>query len=70
MFYLLARFLLRPLFRILFRPRVSGRQNVPATGAFIIASNHLSFIDSMVIPLSAAVREILRDACPPAPGGH
>ena len=56
MFYLIARFLLRPLFRIVFRPRVTGRQNVPAAGAFIIASNHLSFIDSMVIPLSAPRR--------------
>jgi 1-acyl-sn-glycerol-3-phosphate acyltransferase len=55
-FYLVARFVLRPLFWLVFRPRVSGRANVPATGAFIIASNHLSFIDSMVIPLSAPRR--------------
>ncbi|GAB3198949.1 lysophospholipid acyltransferase family protein [Geodermatophilus arenarius] len=63
MFYLLARFLLRPLFRVVFRPRVTGRQHVPATGAFIIASNHLSFIDSMVIPLSAPrrVRYLAKD---------
>jgi 1-acyl-sn-glycerol-3-phosphate acyltransferase len=33
-----------------------GRKNVPATGAFIIASNHLSFIDSMAIPLMAPRR--------------
>ncbi|SFP17145.1 1-acyl-sn-glycerol-3-phosphate acyltransferase [Geodermatophilus dictyosporus] len=56
MFYLVARFVLRPLFWLLFRPRVRGRGNVPAEGAFIIASNHLSFIDSMVIPLSAPRR--------------
>ena len=56
MFYLIARFVLRPLFWLVFRPRVTGRANVPATGAFIIASNHLSFIDSMVIPLSAPRR--------------
>jgi 1-acyl-sn-glycerol-3-phosphate acyltransferase len=54
--YLLARAVLRPLFLLLFRPRVTGRENVPATGAFILASNHLSFIDSMVIPLMAPRR--------------
>src|SRR3712207_3661885 len=35
---------------------VTGRENVPATGPVILASNHLSFIDSMVIPLSAPRR--------------
>jgi 1-acyl-sn-glycerol-3-phosphate acyltransferase len=55
-FYLLARFVLRPLFWILFRPHVTGRENVPATGAVILASNHLSFIDSMAIPLMAPRR--------------
>jgi 1-acyl-sn-glycerol-3-phosphate acyltransferase len=54
--YLIARFILRPLFRLIFRPTVRGRENVPRTGAFIIASNHLSFIDSMAIPLSAPRR--------------
>jgi 1-acyl-sn-glycerol-3-phosphate acyltransferase len=54
--YLVVRFLLRPLFRLALRTHVTGRENVPSTGAFIIASNHLSFIDSMVIPLSAPRR--------------
>jgi 1-acyl-sn-glycerol-3-phosphate acyltransferase len=54
--YLIARLILRPLFLLFFRPHVVGRENVPATGAFIIASNHLSFIDSMAIPLMAPRR--------------
>jgi 1-acyl-sn-glycerol-3-phosphate acyltransferase len=54
--YLISRLILRPLFLLVFRPRVVGRENVPATGAFIIASNHLSFIDSMAIPLMAPRR--------------
>jgi 1-acyl-sn-glycerol-3-phosphate acyltransferase len=54
--YLVVRFLLRPLFRIVLRTHVTGRENVPSTGPFILASNHLSFIDSMVIPLSAPRR--------------
>ncbi len=32
--------------RLLLRPRVEGRENVPARGPFILAANHLSFVDS------------------------
>jgi 1-acyl-sn-glycerol-3-phosphate acyltransferase len=53
LFYLLARFVLRPLFFLIFRPTVTGRDNVPPTGPVILASNHLSFIDSIAIPLMA-----------------
>ncbi|TQN37770.1 1-acyl-sn-glycerol-3-phosphate acyltransferase [Blastococcus colisei] len=56
MVYLISRLILRPLFLLVFRPHVVGRQNVPATGPFIIASNHLSFIDSMAIPLMSPRR--------------
>ena len=56
MVYLISRLILRPLFLLVFRPHVVGRENVPATGPFIIASNHLSFIDSMAIPLMSPRR--------------
>ena len=56
MLYHVVRFLLRPLFRIALRMHVTGRENVPPTGPVILASNHLSFIDSMVIPLSVPRR--------------
>jgi 1-acyl-sn-glycerol-3-phosphate acyltransferase len=52
-FYLIARFVLRPLFWAVFRPHVTGREHVPLTGPVILASNHLSFIDSIAIPLVA-----------------
>jgi 1-acyl-sn-glycerol-3-phosphate acyltransferase len=51
-FYVIARFVLRPLFRLSL-PRVRGREHVPLTGPVILASNHLSFIDSIAIPLLA-----------------
>jgi len=54
--YLISRLILRPLFLLVFRPHVAGRENVPTTGPFIIASNHLSFIDSMAIPLMSPRR--------------
>jgi len=40
-----------PLLRTLFRPRLEGVENIPATGPVILASNHLSFIDSVILPL-------------------
>jgi 1-acyl-sn-glycerol-3-phosphate acyltransferase len=52
-FYLLARLVIRQLFHLLFRPRITGRDNVPLTGPVILASNHLSFIDSIAIPTVA-----------------
>jgi len=45
------RAFLTPFLMILFRPRVKGLRNVPATGPLIIASNHLSFSDSIFMPL-------------------
>ena len=36
---------------ILFRPKVKGLRNVPGTGPVIIDSNHLSFSDSIFMPL-------------------
>ncbi|GAB3604215.1 lysophospholipid acyltransferase family protein [Microbacterium aureliae] len=51
--YVLGRTVIRPLARIMYRPRVEGRANVPRTGPVIFASNHLSFIDSIAIPVAA-----------------
>ena len=46
-----------PVCRRLFRLRVEGGENIPSVGAAIIAANHLSFFDSVV--LAAAVRRPL-----------
>jgi 1-acyl-sn-glycerol-3-phosphate acyltransferase len=40
-----------PLLRMLLRPRLTGVANIPRTGPVILASNHLSFIDSVILPL-------------------
>jgi 1-acyl-sn-glycerol-3-phosphate acyltransferase len=42
-----------PVAKLVWRPTVTGLENVPRTGAVIIASNHLSFADSLVIPIVA-----------------
>ncbi|MGN0062847.1 MAG: lysophospholipid acyltransferase family protein [Nocardioides sp.] len=39
-----------PVLKAVWRPEVVGLDNVPATGPVILASNHLSFVDSVVIP--------------------
>jgi len=54
--YLFGRTVMAPLSRLVYRPRVIGRKNVPKTGPVILASNHLSFIDSIVIPMCAPRR--------------
>ena len=49
--YGLLRAFLTPFLMVLFRPKVSGLRNVPVTGPVILASNHLSFSDSVFMPL-------------------
>ncbi len=52
MFYwLLKGVLLGPALRLVFRPWVEGLEHVPAEGPAIFASNHLSFSDSVFLPL-------------------
>jgi 1-acyl-sn-glycerol-3-phosphate acyltransferase len=51
LYHLLKYIILGPWLRLIFRPQVEGRDNVPATGPAIIASNHLSFSDSIFMPL-------------------
>lgn len=51
MFRTLLKALLTPLMRVLFRPRVEGLEHVPASGPVVIASNHLTFADSLFLPL-------------------
>jgi len=51
LYWLLKWVVLGPILRLLFRPRVEGLENLPADGAAILASNHLSFSDSIFLPL-------------------
>jgi 1-acyl-sn-glycerol-3-phosphate acyltransferase len=49
--YWVVKVILTPILRVLFRPKVEGLENIPADGAAILASNHLSFSDSIFLPL-------------------
>lgn len=50
-YWLLKYIVLGPILKLVFRPQVEGRDLVPGEGAAIIASNHLSFADSIFMPL-------------------
>ena len=52
-YFILKSFVLGPLLRVLFRPWVRGIENIPTTGPVILASNHLSFSDSIFLPLQS-----------------
>ena len=47
-----------PVARTVWRPVVEGVENVPLSGPVILASNHLSFADSIVIPVVAPRRVV------------
>jgi 1-acyl-sn-glycerol-3-phosphate acyltransferase len=49
--YQVSRVLAGPLLHALWRPEISGTEHIPATGGAIVASNHLSIVDSIFLPL-------------------
>jgi 1-acyl-sn-glycerol-3-phosphate acyltransferase len=49
--YKILKSFLIPLLMFIFRPKVTGLRHVPSKGPVIIASNHLSFSDSIFMPL-------------------
>ena len=51
MFYSVLKGILTPLLRFFYRVRVEGLEHVPRAGPAILASNHVSFSDSIFLPL-------------------
>jgi len=49
--YPVARLVLTPLFKAMWRVRVSGLENIPAQGGAILCPNHISVLDSFFLPL-------------------
>ena len=50
-YLILKNIVLGPILNLLFRPWVRGGENVPKKGGAVLASNHLSFVDSIFLPL-------------------
>ncbi|KRF00341.1 acyl-phosphate glycerol 3-phosphate acyltransferase [Nocardioides sp. Soil777] len=53
MMYRVLHTVVPPVAKAVWRPTVTGLEHVPRSGAVILASNHLSFVDSVVIPVVA-----------------
>lgn len=49
---------LGPILLALFRPWAVGLERIPANGPVVLASNHLSFIDSIFLPLLVSRRVV------------
>ena len=45
----MARVKLRLIFRLFYRARISGIENLPRQGAYILAPNHISYLDALLI---------------------
>jgi 1-acyl-sn-glycerol-3-phosphate acyltransferase len=54
--YWVLKALLTPIFFLLFRVKVEGREHIPKHGPVVLAANHQSFCDSFFIPLVVARR--------------
>ncbi len=50
-YWVLKKIFLGPVLKVLFRPWTKGLDNLPAEGPAVLASNHLSFSDSIFMPL-------------------
>ena len=48
--YAIGKATVAPAARLIWRPKVTGLDNVPSSGPAILASNHLSVIDSVILP--------------------
>ncbi|MFC4224624.1 1-acyl-sn-glycerol-3-phosphate acyltransferase [Lysinibacter cavernae] len=52
MFYWIMKHLIAgPLLKTIYRPWVTGAENIPKEGGVILAGNHLSVIDSVFLPI-------------------
>ena len=60
MFWWLMKFvLLGPLLRLLYRPKATGLENIPTDGPAVIAANHQSFLDDLLLPLVVPKRKVV-----------
>ncbi len=50
-YWVLKKIFLGPVLKMLFRPWTKGLDNLPVDGPAVLASNHLSFSDSIFMPL-------------------
>ncbi len=64
MLFTFIKFLARPIFRVLFSVEHHDVENIPANGAVIIAGNHPSYLDPLLVglPIKRTIRFMAWDA--------
>jgi 1-acyl-sn-glycerol-3-phosphate acyltransferase len=57
--WLMKYVLLGPILRLMYRPKVKGLDNIPKDGPAILAANHQSFLDDLLLPLVVPNRKVV-----------
>ena len=57
--YWVCKVVLTPLLTVAFRPSISGVHHVPRRGPAVLASNHVSYLDWLFLPLVVRLRRIV-----------
>jgi 1-acyl-sn-glycerol-3-phosphate acyltransferase len=50
--YLSIHLILEPYFRIFYKAKITGRENIPRNESFIVAANHMSYLDPVIVSLA------------------
>ena len=58
MFYIIAKFIFLIIFKLFFRQKVTGQENIPQDGPFIIVANHSSLLDPVILGVSVKPKVI------------
>ena len=58
MFYIIAKFIFLIIFKFFFRLKVTGQENIPQDGPFIIVANHSSLLDPIILGISVKPKVI------------
>ncbi len=51
MFYKVLKIILLPVIKLLWLGKVTGKENIPQEGPFIVVSNHKSYLDFFLLPI-------------------
>ena len=58
MLYIIAKFIFLIIFKLFFRQKVTGQENIPQDGPFIIVANHSSLLDPVILGVSVKPKVI------------
>ena len=63
MFYVIMRNILYPFIRLFLRVKVSGKENIPKSGGYIICANHTSIADmfALAVPFKVQIRYMAKE---------